>query len=51
MTVLTIFIILIIGIIMLGLGFATNKKWLKSLSIIPIALSFFQLLELLSMNF
>jgi hypothetical protein len=42
---------LIIGLMMLGLGFATNKKWLKSLAIIPIALSLFQLLELLSMGF
>ena len=47
MTVLGIFIVLIIGIIMLFAGFATNKKWLKSLSIIPIALSIFQLLEML----
>ena len=50
MTVLSIFIVLLIGIIMLAVGLATNKKWLKSLSVIPIALSLFQLLNLLSMG-
>jgi hypothetical protein len=38
------------GILMLVTGFATKKKWLKSLSVISIALSIFQLLYLFSVS-
>lgn len=51
MTVLTIVVMLLIGSIMLVLGIARNQKWLKSLSVIPISLSIFQLLELVSAGF
>ena len=50
MTMLGIAGVLIIGILMLGLGFVTKQRWLKILSIIPLAISIFQLVKLVGMG-
>nr|WP_198044616.1 hypothetical protein [Lysinibacillus timonensis] len=43
MTFLTMIVILIIGILMLLIGFSVKNRWLKLLSIIPLAVSLSQL--------
>jgi hypothetical protein len=50
MTFLTIIVVLIIGLAMLLIGFATEKRWLKILSILPLALSIWQLVSLILMD-
>ena len=50
MTMFGITVVLIIGILMLALGFVTKKRWLKILSIIPLAISIFQLAMLMGMG-
>ena len=50
MTMLGITAVLIIGILMLAVGFLTKKKWLMILSIIPLAISIFQLVKLVGMG-
>lgn len=47
MTFLTIMIVLIIGLLMLIVGFATQQRWLKLFSIIPLAISLWQLINML----
>ncbi|MGO4180169.1 hypothetical protein AB4Z17_03220 [Paenibacillus sp. TAF43_2] len=39
MSFLALTVLLIIGVIMLVVGFAAKKNWLKLLSIIPLAIS------------
>jgi hypothetical protein len=46
MTFLGIIITLIIGILMLISGVMTKKKWLKVLSLIPLAISIVQIIML-----
>lgn len=50
MTFLTIIVVLIIGLLMLMIGFATKQRWLKLLSIIPLAISVWQLASLFLMG-
>jgi len=42
--------VLMIGLIMLALGFVTKKRWLKILSIIPLAIAIIQLVMLMGMG-
>lgn len=51
MSVIMIFITLVLGLVMLILGFVTKKKWLKILSIIPLAIFLYQLVRLLGFLF
>ncbi|WP_210468409.1 hypothetical protein [Sporosarcina sp. 6E9] len=50
MTMLGITAVLIIGVVMLALGFITKKRWLTFLSIIPLAIFIFQLAMLVGMG-
>lgn len=50
MTFLAIIAVLLIGLLMLLIGFATKKKGLKLLSIIPLAISAWQLAWLFLMG-
>ena len=50
MTMFGITVVLIIGILMLVLGFATKKSWLKILAIIPLAIAIIQLVMLMGMG-
>ncbi|MBS4176888.1 hypothetical protein [Lederbergia citrea] len=50
MTFSTIIVMLIVGIAMLSIGFATKKRWLKFLSIIPLAVSIWQIAILFLMG-
>jgi hypothetical protein len=43
MSFLTIIAVLIIGIVMLSIGFVIKKKWIILLSIIPLAISLWQI--------
>lgn len=49
MTFLGIIITLIVGILMLIVGVTTKKKWLKIISIIPLAISIVQIIMLFMM--
>ncbi|MCZ0703835.1 hypothetical protein J2T56_002056 [Natronobacillus azotifigens] len=50
MTIFDIFVLLILGVIMLVVGIIVKKKWLRILSIIPLAISVFQLVLLIGMG-
>ncbi|WP_192894787.1 hypothetical protein [Neobacillus notoginsengisoli] len=50
MTTLTIFGVLILGLAILTIGFIAKKRWLKFLSIIPLAVSGWQILRLFLMS-
>ncbi|WP_222860260.1 hypothetical protein [Bacillus massilioanorexius] len=39
-------LVFILGIVMLSIGLTTNNKWLKLLSIIPFAITVWQLISL-----
>ncbi|GEM_PF-2499492 len=43
----TIMAVLILGIVFFSIGFITKKKWIKLLSIIPLAISLWQITILL----
>ena len=47
---LSIGVVLIIGVLMLVAGFVTKKRWLKLLSIVPLAISIFQLIVLFGLG-
>ncbi|MGM0523012.1 MAG: hypothetical protein ACQER2_03055 [Bacillota bacterium] len=51
MSVIYIVITFILGLVMLLLGFATKKQWLKTLSIIPFAIFLYSLMRLLAFLF
>lgn len=51
MTFLMIITILVVGIAVLIAGFITKTKWLKLLSIIPLAISVWQLVSLFLISF
>ncbi|GKU80037.1 hypothetical protein L3i20_v244340 [Paenibacillus sp. L3-i20] len=51
MSFLTIIAVLILGIVMFSIGFATKKKWIKLLSIIPLAISLWQIAILFSIGY
>ncbi len=50
MTFLSIIAVLIIGLLMLSIGLANKKRWLKFLSIIPLTISVWQLANLFLMG-
>lgn len=50
MTFLTTVVVLLIGLLMLLIGFTTKKRWIKLLSIIPLAVSMWQLASLFLMG-
>ncbi|WP_337874195.1 hypothetical protein [Exiguobacterium sp.] len=43
MTMFTIFGVLVLGLLLLGIGAVMNKRWLSLLSIVPIAIAVGQL--------
>ncbi|MDF2946543.1 MAG: hypothetical protein K0S51_1222 [Bacillales bacterium] len=47
----TIIMVLLLGIIVLLIGFVTKKRWLKLLSIIPLVISAWHLSILFLMGF
>ncbi|WP_198530535.1 hypothetical protein [Bacillus sp. LL01] len=49
MSFLTIVAVLIIGLVMLVIGYFTKKSWIKILSLIPIVISMIQIIQLLNM--
>jgi hypothetical protein len=50
MTFLSIIGVLILGLVVLVIGFVTKKLWLKLVSIIPLAISLVQIFILLVMG-
>ncbi|WP_409276123.1 hypothetical protein V1499_11045 [Neobacillus sp. SCS-31] len=50
MTTLTILGVFILGLVILAFGFIAKKRWLKLLSIIPLAVSGWQFLRLFLMS-
>jgi hypothetical protein len=47
MTFMQIMILFIIGVVLLVIGFVTKKSWLKFASLVPFAISSWQLVMLL----
>ncbi|WP_172370948.1 hypothetical protein [Sporosarcina jiandibaonis] len=50
MTTIGITAVLIIGLLILAIGFVTKKRWLMILSVVPLAISIFQLVMLAGMG-
>lgn len=50
MTFLGIVLVFILGIVLLIIGLATERKWFIYLSIIPLAVSIWQIVYLLSIR-
>lgn len=51
MSFLALIVLLIIGVIMLLIGFTAKKNWLKLLSIIPLAISTWHFSQLLIIGY